>query len=388
MNSVLFSTDISVVALALCGAALAFFAVFIALAIPPLRRTARHVDSEPPFEESLPRATIVIYAHNAADRLDAIVRDADAQDYPDFEILVVDDGSSDKTADTLERLRAEYPRLRSTFTPGDSLNLSRRKLALTLGTKGANGEIIVVTDADCVIPGSQWLRRMASGFADPAQELVLGFARPEAFTGAGRRFHSYDYTVTSARWIAEALVHRAFRGDSRNIAFRRDTFFSHKGFASNMWAHCGEDDLFVSEITTGYNTMVVTAEDAVVTAPPVSRKQWLAAKERHAFAAHYLHTHVFARSAFAGAMLWAATLAAVAGAILALPSIIPACGALTVIAAVLWVYSASVRSAQTRLRTGRLRLSIPIWAYRKPLADTARALMSGERRKRNFTWQR
>ena len=72
-----------------------------------------------------------------------------SQNYPDFEIIVVNADASESVDDAMTLLQVEYPQLRSTFIPDSTANVSKRKLGITLGVKAAKNDIVVVTSAKC-----------------------------------------------------------------------------------------------------------------------------------------------------------------------------------------------------------------------------------------------
>ncbi|MEE2828756.1 MAG: glycosyltransferase family 2 protein, partial [Myxococcota bacterium] len=98
-------------------------------------------------ERPVPELSVVIPAHNEAPSLELVtqrVRDVLEREERSFELIVVDDGSRDGTAETLERLHREDPRIRArilAYRHGKSA-------ALTCGFRAARGRIVVTMDAD------------------------------------------------------------------------------------------------------------------------------------------------------------------------------------------------------------------------------------------------
>ncbi len=112
-------------------------------------------DPAPPLErEAVPRVSIVICTHNGAATLEACLRGAVSQTHPDFEVIVVDDGSTDGTA---EVARA-HEEVRVISTPNRGLSAARNT-----GMEAASGSIVAYTDDDAV-PDPDWLRAIVAGF--------------------------------------------------------------------------------------------------------------------------------------------------------------------------------------------------------------------------------
>ena len=97
-------------------------------------------------------------------------------------------------------------------------------------------------------------------------EIVLGFAYidPEEDEHGGRRRRAFDYVADSVRWLSVAIAGKPFRGTEYNIAYRRELFLRNKGFARSLNLHYGDDDIFISQIARGDNTVVELSEDSIV----------------------------------------------------------------------------------------------------------------------------
>ena len=123
--------------------------------------------------ESIP-VSIVICARNEGENLEKYLPLVLEQDYPDFEVIVVNDCSADDTEDVLKRLTAKYTKLRTTFIKEDEKFRHGKKLALTVGIKSARNEWMLLTDADCFPESNQWLAEMAKNFTGNSS-IVLGY---------------------------------------------------------------------------------------------------------------------------------------------------------------------------------------------------------------------
>jgi len=127
--------------------------------------------------------SIVLCAHNEAYNLSQYLQALLTQDYPEYEVIVVDDGSEDETRAMIERYMVRDPRLHMTFVPYGARVGSTKKLALTLAAKAAKYDYLLLTDADCVPESNQWIRTMMQGFAEgqgdkvsATKDIVLGFS--------------------------------------------------------------------------------------------------------------------------------------------------------------------------------------------------------------------
>lgn len=235
------------------------------------RKLARFVDSEQArnylSDEELPAVSIVVYAHNDAESLARFLPLILQQDYPLFEVIVVDNGSYDATPDVLSDLTAQYSNLRVTFSPDDTRALSRKKLCLMMGIKAARHDIVLATQANCSVPGNNWLRLMMRNFT-PGTDVVLGYSHYsyDEDSGPCHRYRAFDTVTGSIQWLLSAIAGRPYRGTGDNLAYRRRLFFENKGFSKNLDLRWGDDDVFVSEIAHAGNTRVeLNPESQVLT---------------------------------------------------------------------------------------------------------------------------
>ena len=118
-----------------------------------------------PMSEA-PGVSVILAAHNESENLSQYLQALLTQDYPLYEVIVVDDGSEDETRAVVESYMVRDPRLHLTFVPYGARVASTKKLALTLAAKAAQYDYLLLTDADCVPESNQWIRSMMAGFQD------------------------------------------------------------------------------------------------------------------------------------------------------------------------------------------------------------------------------
>ena len=155
--------------------------------------------------------TVIICCHNEGDALETNLPKIMEQRSVKFEVVVVDDCSSDSTPEVLKRMENRYSNLRHTFVPVTARYVSHAKLAVSLGVKAARHEWIVMTRPTCAPVTDLWLKAMSSCFAE-GTDIVLGYANyaDDDTLAAGRAvFERMQYNMTwylSARHKGVACV--------------------------------------------------------------------------------------------------------------------------------------------------------------------------------------
>ncbi len=225
--------------------------------------------------------SVIICARNEEANLRANLPLVLEQDYPDFEVIVVDDASTDGTADLLRDFRQQYPHLRtSSIKP--NVHISKgKKLALTVGIKAARHEWILLTDADCRPAGRQWLSLMQRNFSGDTG-IVLGYGGYRRRRGLLNLVIRYDAFFIALQYFGFALAGLPYMGVGRNLAYRREIFFRNKGFASHYDLASGDDDLFINEVARNEPVRIeIRAEAHTISDPKRSWRDWYYQKRRH-----------------------------------------------------------------------------------------------------------
>lgn len=226
------------------------------------------------FTHDEPPLSVIICARNDSENLRRNLPFIMEQDYPQFEVIVINDGSTDETEEILSIFEEKYPNLYHSFTPDNTRYISRKKLALTLGIKASKYEWQVFTEANCKPASNQWLRLMARNFT-PRTQIVLGYSGYERGKGWLHKRISFDSLFSSLRYLGFALAGKPYMGIGRNLAYRKEIFFNVKGFSNYLNMQRGEDDLFINQIANAGNTRVETDIDATVRMNPVEYyKDW------------------------------------------------------------------------------------------------------------------
>ena len=313
--------------LSIAFAVMSVVAVWMLLAIylPMLSRLRRALYGNA-HEESGDRlpVSVVVYTYANSKGLDEVIKSLYEQEYgAPKEIIVVNDGKDNGVEDFLTIAGIRYSDLRSTFTPHDTRNISRKKLALTLGIKAARYPIVLLLTSESRIRGRHWLSAMAAPFNDDGIELVLGYAGP-GNSDVKRRLVSrgmrHDILLGDMEWLGDALAGAAWRADGDNMGLRRSMFFERMGFGNSLNLQYGDDDVFISESATMSNTAVAIGPEALVVteAPEDMPGYYRFKRERHAMMDAYCARRPSMRIMFGCVLPWIWLLSSVAACVLAL----------------------------------------------------------------------
>ncbi len=228
-----------------------------------------------------PSASIVICAKNEDDNLVEFLPLIFEQEYPDFEVVVVNDCSWDNTADFLKEFATKHSNLKVVTIKEDDTYSHGKKVALMMGIKGANNEHMLLTDADCRPNSKYWLRDMMQHFSNET-EIVLGYGGYEKQKGFLNKIIRYDTFMIAVQFLSFALAGKTYMGTGRNLAYKKSLFFKMKGFASHYHIESGDDDLFVNEAATKQNSKIeVSVESHTISRVKKSFKSWFRQKRRH-----------------------------------------------------------------------------------------------------------
>lgn len=227
-----------------------------------------------PDTAPLPPLTVVITAHNQADQLRRNLPRILEQDYETFEVVVVNNHSTDETEDVLKDLELKYAHLSHTFTPPSARYISPKRLSLTLGFRAARYDWVVLTEADCRPDSLRWLSALGRECgASPETQIVLGYANYQSASSMFARKISFFRLYNLLMLLTYSTRHAAYRADSANLAFRKSLFLREKGFTGHVNLINGAEELLVNRSSTHSNTTVVWHPDSFVRQELLSAKR-------------------------------------------------------------------------------------------------------------------
>ena len=246
-----------------------------------LRRIRKIKKGNVPHTIEQPPVSVIICARNESDNLHRFLPLILEQEYAEYEVIVVNDGSCDDTEDVIKDLQKIYHNLYITNIPQDTRIISHKKLAITVGVKAAKNEILLFTDADCRPLTPNWISTIVRNF-DGQTEFVLGHGNYYKEHGFISKMVSYDTLTIAMQYMGFALLGYPYMGVGRNMAYRRSTFFNHKGFAGFLHIASGDDDLLINAFGKKHNTRIEpSCEAETLSLPKTTFRDWYYQKLRH-----------------------------------------------------------------------------------------------------------
>jgi cellulose synthase/poly-beta-1,6-N-acetylglucosamine synthase-like glycosyltransferase len=224
--------------------------------------------------------SVIIPARNEEINIGACLASVTNQSYPKdlFEVIVVDDFSTDRTSiitKSFEDANVSLLPLKD-LIPEEEIN-SYKKKAIEVAVSKAKGELIITTDADCIVQ-KQWLEIIAS-FYETYHPVFI--AAPVAYYGDNnflKIFQSLDFMTLQG--ITGASVHKKFHNmcNGANLAYEKKTFFEVGGFKGIDNIASGDDMLLMHKIFERYPERVLflkSREAIVQTKPAVILKDFI-----------------------------------------------------------------------------------------------------------------
>jgi cellulose synthase/poly-beta-1,6-N-acetylglucosamine synthase-like glycosyltransferase len=206
-----------------------------------------------------PLLSIIIPVRNEGKHLRHLLEDIRKQSYQKFEVIVVDDSSTDNTREAVLHFTRQDPKFNLLRSHGEG-----KKAALTMGIRSSKGEIIVTTDGDCRIE-ERWLVTMAKYFHQEDIKMVFGGVKIEgdSFFSTLQAHEFLSLIGTAAATLALGVPSMC---NGANLAFRKTVFSEVRGYTDNFHIPSGDDEFLMRKIFQLYprGIQFVSEPDAVV----------------------------------------------------------------------------------------------------------------------------
>lgn len=231
--------------------------------------------------------SVIIAARNEQQHIENCIKALISQNYPSkkYEIIIIDDRSTDNTAPIISKYAELHKNISLIKLTQTAKNISPKKYAIDIGIRKSRGEIILITDADC-IPQPGWIKSMVSHF-EPDVGLVAGFSPLEKTDKPSLFKNLLALDALSLASVAAGSFGAGFplTCNARNLAYRREVFKQVGGFSQINHMVSGDDDLFLHLIKNKTDWQVrynIDKNSIVVSIPPKNFDQFSNQRKRHA----------------------------------------------------------------------------------------------------------
>ena len=236
--------------------------------------------------------SVIICSKNEAKNLNEFLPYILEQDYPNFEVVLINDASTDNTLEIIEDFQKRYNNVKIVNVENNESFWGNKKYALTLGIKASSHDFLLFTDADCKPVSKLWVSEMVSNF-DKNTSVILGYgayAKHKTFLNKLIRFETL---MTALQYFSYAKIGIPYMGVGRNLAYKKTLFFKVNGFIDHLDIHSGDDDLFVNQVANRNNTKICFSFNSFTKSlPKTSFKNWIRQKRRHiSTVKHYKWIH-------------------------------------------------------------------------------------------------
>ena len=222
--------------------------------------------------------SIIICARNEAENLQNNLSSVLNQVHKNFEVIVVNHDSTDKTETILQEFQQDHKHLNVLHCKN---NKNGKKELITLAIKSAKHEHLIFTDADCVPGSSNWAKNISDSFSS-TKNIVIGYGPNHPKRGLLNYFFRLDTAITGITYLSYALGKKAYMGVGRNMAYTKTLFNLLNGFDSHKEISSGDDDLFVQEANNKTEIEInIDPDTYCFSNAKTSLKSWVKQKKRH-----------------------------------------------------------------------------------------------------------
>lgn len=228
-----------------------------------------------------PSISVIIAARNEAENLTKNLGAVLTQDYPSFEVIVVNHQSIDDSKYVLHIYKQSYPHLKVIELERNHHQKVGKKLPLSVGIKGAKNEHLVFTDADCLPSSDQWLKEISAQFDDKKQ-IVMGYGPYNKTKGFLNALIRFDTAWIAMNYLGAAKSGIPYMAVGRNMAYTQSVYHNVQGFKSHYSVLSGDDDLFIQDAAKKKNYTICLSPDAFCYSDAKETwQEWVTQKQRH-----------------------------------------------------------------------------------------------------------
>lgn len=239
-----------------------------------------------------PPISLLIFVKNSAAYLEKNLTYFLNQDYPEFEILLIDNCSSDDTDEVLEKIKTKHKKVRIINVENNESFWANKKYTYTLAIKAAKYNHLLFSEIIAKPISKNWILEMSNQISDK-KSLVLGYTKHNTSKGFMNLLIRFNDVLDALKAFTFTKFNTPFRASAYNFSFTKDNFFRVNGFIKHIKINYGKDDLFLRDAYFKKNTSFSIDEDSFVEITKEKTfKDWFSAQKRNSFLQnHYKLNH-------------------------------------------------------------------------------------------------
>jgi len=244
--------------------------------------------------------SVIICVKNEAENLSIHLESVLTQDHSNFEVIVVNDASTDNTLSILNTFKKNYYNLKIVDIKPTTNYSGNKKNAVTKGIETATNNYLLFTDADCKSVSKNWITEMTSHFIED-KAIILGYGAYQKIKySLLNKLIRYETLLTAIQYFSYAKADIPYMGVGRNLAYTKDVFNKANGFSNHTHIRSGDDDLLINQVANKKNTTICFSKKSfTLSKPKKTLNTWFKQKRRHLTTANnYKPIHQFLLGVF------------------------------------------------------------------------------------------
>jgi poly-beta-1,6-N-acetyl-D-glucosamine synthase len=191
-------------------------------------------------------ASVIVALRNEEHSIIGLLDSLKSQDFQhnNFEIILVDDHSTDHTDQEVHNWIKDNPQIQCSYVSSEKHG---KKHALTRGIQNAKGNIILTTDADCILP-SDWISRMISSFS-PETTMVIGLVKIQQDNSLFSKLQALEFSSLMGSGVALLSLAFPVMSNGASMAFRKTSFIAVDGYEGNLHISSGDDEFLMRKLS-------------------------------------------------------------------------------------------------------------------------------------------
>lgn len=206
--------------------------------------------------------SVIIFVKNSAKNLPDFLPSIIDQNYSNFEIILIDNESSDETPEIIHSFIEKHSNIRLVSVENNETFWGNKKYALTLGIKAAKHEYLLFIEPTCKPVSEHWIMEMSQQFSEK-KSIVLGYVSYEYQKTIVNFIIRFYHLIKAAQYLNFAKLGIPMMADGKNLAYQKKEFYKAKGFIYHIKQELGEDDLFIRDAANNINTAICIDKNSV-----------------------------------------------------------------------------------------------------------------------------